>query len=432
MDYLVDKKDNNQTEYINNLIREASKSNGRVIFKENETYICGSIILEDNVTLILEKNSKIIASKNLNDYILISDVNLSRKLPSTFEDCTYNGLPAKCFIYAKSKNNISIVGEGVIDGSEEIYYGKTSEYQIEGYFYPRIPVIFFEDCKNINISGITIKRSGFWTIHLVGVDTGLIENITIDNNLKMANCDGIDPDHSKNLIIRNCNISCADDCIVFKNTRFNKCYGSCENILVENCNLTSTSACVKVGTESVSDFKNINIKNINITSSNRGISIQLRDEGNISNLNFENVTIDTRRFNELMWWGSSEPISITAVKREESSVLGNINNINFKNITASSETGILLYSNVKNISDINFNNINLKLTKKSKYKYKGKDLRPTYNNQIVKDNNYVIYTKNIDNLSILNFNYSIDNSIRDEFNEDYKFVDTNIKKCEIN
>ena len=39
----------------------------------------------------------------------------------------------------------------------------------------------------------------------------LIDGIHIFNNLKMANCDGIDPDHCKNLIIRNTYIEAADD-----------------------------------------------------------------------------------------------------------------------------------------------------------------------------------------------------------------------------
>lgn len=81
------------------------------------------------------------------------------------------------------------------------------------------------------------RKSAFWTTHLVGCEDVLISGIRILNNLRMANCDGIDPDHCKNVRITNCHIECADDCIVFKNTAAAMQYGACENIIVDNCTL---------------------------------------------------------------------------------------------------------------------------------------------------------------------------------------------------
>lgn len=51
--------------------------------------------------------------------------------------------------------------------------------------------------------------------------------------------------------------------------------------MVSNCTLTSTSAAIKFGTESVSDFRNITVTNCVISRTNRGISLMLRDGGNI-------------------------------------------------------------------------------------------------------------------------------------------------------
>lgn len=418
MNIIVDVSFDNQTKIINESIKKISLNGGGTLyFKDNETYICGSIILRDNVTIYLGKNCRIIGSSNLDDYMFINEIPDFNKEENkrTFDDCSYNGNPSKCFIYAKDTKNIKITGSGIIDGNEEIYYGRVSKYQIEGYFYPRIPVIFLENCTDFEISGITITKSAFWTIHLVGVDKGLIENITIDNNLKMANCDGIDPDHSKNLIIRNCNISAADDCIVFKNTKAFEKYGACENITVSNCNLVSTSAAIKFGTESVSDFRNINISDCNISKSNRGISIQLRDSGNINDCNFSNLKISTRRFEPLMWWGASEPISITAVRRDEDTKLGKIFNLSFSNIVASSETGILVYCENDEISNVIFENINLSLEKKTNYSYKGTDLRPTINNTIEKDYNYALFIKSKNIIKYKELSYTISDNIKNEF-----------------
>ena len=46
----------------------------------------------------------------------------------------------------------------------------------------------------------------------------LIDGIRLLHNLQMANSDGIDPDHCKNVRISNCHIECGDDAIVLKNS----------------------------------------------------------------------------------------------------------------------------------------------------------------------------------------------------------------------
>ena len=78
--------------------------------------------------------------------------------------------------------------------------------------------MFIENCKNLSISGVTLTNSAFWTVHLVGCDGVNIDSVKILNNRRMLNADGIDPDHSKNIVINNCYIESADDCIAIKNT----------------------------------------------------------------------------------------------------------------------------------------------------------------------------------------------------------------------
>ena len=87
------------------------------------------------------------------------------------------------------------------DGNEEAFYGEVNKYHIEGSFYPRVPLMYIEDVKNLTLKECTLTHSGFWTVHLVGCRDVLIDGIRILNNLRMANCDGIDPDHCQNVRI---------------------------------------------------------------------------------------------------------------------------------------------------------------------------------------------------------------------------------------
>ena len=54
-------------------------------------------------------------------------------------------------------------------------------------------------------------RDRFWTLHPAGCDDVLISGIHILNDLNVANSDGIDPDHSTNVRIIGCHITCADE-----------------------------------------------------------------------------------------------------------------------------------------------------------------------------------------------------------------------------
>ena len=94
------------------------------------------------------------------------------------------------------------------------------------------------------IRDITIRNSAYWTIHLIGCYDALIDGISLLNNLKIRNGDGIDVDHSKKVRIANCFIESGDDCICLKNRREFEEYGSCEDIVVTNCCLLYTSRCV--------------------------------------------------------------------------------------------------------------------------------------------------------------------------------------------
>ncbi len=402
---------------VNRAVEKCSSLGGGRVIIPSGTYMCGSIKLLDNVSLYLEENARLKLSDNLEDFFNIDIPRDSSIDIPTWENCEYNGKPSKYFIYSTHSKNVKIEGKGIIDGNEEIFYGNVTKWHIEGSFYPRIPLIYFEDVSNFEIKDVTLYRSAFWTVHLVGSKDGLIDNLNIDNNLRMTNCDGIDPDHCSNIVIKNCTISSADDCIVLKCTDAFKKYGDTKNIEVYNCTLKSTSAAIKFGTESVNNFENIHFENIKIESSNRGISIQLRDEGNIKNISFKDITIDTRRFSPIHWWGKAEAIAITALKRNDKSQVGEVSNISFENIKTCGENGILIYGE-KNISNVSFKDIRLAIEKKTDWKKEGIDLRPSVYS-IIDGNPSVFYLRGATLVNIENCNYKIGN------------IDFNINKVDV-
>ena len=353
---------------------------GRVTLPGGHTYRCGALMLCSNLELHLEMGAVLQGSDHLEDYRLLggsSDAPKKRDVPS-YENCEYTGAPTHYFLYAHGCENLAITGLGIIDGNEEIFYGEITKWHIEGSFYPRAPLMFIENTRHFTLRDVTLRRSAFWTVHMVGCQDVLISGIRILNNLRMANCDGIDPDHCQNVRIDGCHIECADDCIVFKNTAAAMQYGPCENIVVSNCTLTSTSAAIKFGSESEALFRNILIENCVISHSNRGISLQLRDPGSIENVVFQNLTISTRLFRP-MFWGQAEPIAITAIARKPETKVGHIRNIRFNNILCEGENGILIYGDQQGlIENIRFDGVSLHIRPQTGHPMGVHDLRPTF------------------------------------------------------
>ena len=382
---------------------------GKVIFPGGHTYRSGKLNLCSDLELHFEMSAVLKGSDRLQDYAAETVQGSSPVLQGTpsYENCTYNGLPKHFFLYGKDCENIAITGFGRIDGNEEIFYGEVTKWHIEGIFYPRVPMLFLENVTQLTLRDVTFANSAFWTVHLVGCRDVLIDGIRIRNNLRMANCDGIDPDHCQNVRIANCHIQCADDCIVFKNTAAAMQYGPCENITVTNCTLISTSAAIKFGSESEAPFRNIFVENCCISHSNRGISLQLRDKGSIENVAFHNISIETRLFHPEMFWGAAEPIAITVLRRLEDTNVGTIKNVRFCNIFCRSENGILLYGEAPDhISGISFDHVTLNLCNTTKYQKGNHDLRPTVGPKSTCDAPHFVYAHNCNRIDFANCSFS--------------------------
>ncbi len=424
LDYgaIPDGKTNNQYA-IQKAIDTCYEHHGGKVLVPAGHFKTGSIILKSHVHLFLARGAILEGIDKINEYMHFSALaskSLNLDATPTWENCEYTGRPSQFFIYANNEDDIEISGEGIIDGNEAIFYGNRHEGFIEGSYYPRIPLIFFEHVTNLKIKDITFQKSGFWTIHIVGCEHVLIDGIRILNNLELANCDGIDPDHCKHVEIKNCHIEAADDAIVFKNTEGAAMYGACEDIHVHDCELITTSAGIKFGTESVSDFHHMYIHDIVIKKASRGISFQLRDGGNIQNIRFENIDIEVERHKPGLWWGTGEPIFISAVKRHEDDIVGEINNVSFTNINMVGENGVVIYCDCPDqIRNIAFNRCHLQLKNISPYPKVGLDLRPAVAPEILKEEAHVFKVKHAKNIKVKDFFYKIDDDMKSAITADF-------------
>ena len=285
---------------------------GRVILESGKHFYASSIILKAKVDLHIERGAVLQAHADIHTYFHPNDGQRDDGVDRVGTPVTLK--PSYAFIYGKDADEIAISGEGAIDGNAYAFVKQVSPYYVTGDFYPRPTLVYVEHCNHISFTGVTMRNAPFWTLHPAGCDDVLISGIRILNDLNVANSDGIDPDHSTNVRIIGCHVTCADDCICLKSSAGNMEYGPTKNILISGCTLTSTSAALKIGTEGTGNFENLIVDNCIISDSNRGISIQIRDGGNVTNASFSNIIIETRRFADC-WWGCGETITISTHDR---------------------------------------------------------------------------------------------------------------------
>ena len=137
----IDNRNNSVS--IQNAIDYCHQNGGGKVIVPKGTFVTGSITIKNNVYLYLEKNAILLGSSNLDDYLFFSEKKnyINKVTKPTYNNCDYNGKPAKYFIRAINAKAFGIMGSGIIDGNERIYYGNITKWHIDGYFYPRIPLL---------------------------------------------------------------------------------------------------------------------------------------------------------------------------------------------------------------------------------------------------------------------------------------------------
>lgn len=385
-------------EAIQKAIDACYESGGGRVVLESGNYYSHSIAIKENVELHLQKGAVLKASGDIASYIRPCETINDPKTALVGNPVT--GKPSFAFIYGYAAHGAVISGEGTIDANCYAFVERKSKYYVTGNFYPRPTVIYIENSNHITVKDVTIKDAPFWTLHPAGCDDVLISKIRILNPIDVANSDGIDPDHCSNVRIIGCHVVCADDCICLKASKGNSEYGPTQNVIISGCTLTSTSAAIKIGTEGVGDFRNVIVSDCTISKSNRGISIQIRDGGNVENVSFNNIIIETRRFCP-DWWGSAEPIAVTAFRRDENTTCGHVKNIRFSNIICKGENGVLVHGTKDNpIENVHFENVQVTLNKTSKWDCGLYDLRPAIDYGLKDSKNSCFYIKNATDVTI--------------------------------
>lgn len=299
------------TAAIQKAIDSCYKAGGGIVYFPNGNFLSGTVELKSNVTLRLSPGATLFGSRRMEDY------------------------DRPHLIYARGAENIAIDGGGAINGNGDAFW--------DAGFKPKgrrpMPEIELVECKDVRIENIRIRNAAGWGIHPLLCDRVLIRGISIINDYRTPNTDGIDPDSTRNLIISDSYIETGDDAIVLKTTgRLGKPPAPTENITVTNNVLMSDDAALKLGTESYGDFLHIRVSNCVVRKSAEGVAIYAKDGGTFEDVNFSGLSIETSSISKRRTY----PIYIDLDRRTPESRQSRIRNIVFSDITVETKGRILL------------------------------------------------------------------------------------------
>lgn len=357
-------------------VDEAATFQGKaqVLVPGGHRYVIGTIELKGAIDFHLADDAELLLSTRREDY-------LGGLQGSVAGDTMASAAGAA--ILANRAQGLTISGTGTLLGRAKDFmqsYDSVGGIWVPGPFRPKMFVL--TGCTDLHVHDITFAEAPNWGLHLLGCDGVLIDNVKVRNLLDVPNCDGIDPDHSRNVEIRNCDLVCGDDGVVIKSSRQPVDYGECANIHVHDCVIETQDAGLKIGTETTSDIHDIRFERCQIKTASRGLCIQLRDEGNIYNIDFRDITFTSRFYGD-PWWGRGEAISFTAIPRTPSSKPGTLHHVTVLNVTGHAENSIRVRgfretaASVSNVHDISFDHVSVTLDRTTQFAGAVYDNRPT-------------------------------------------------------
>ena len=284
----------------------AKRGGARIIVPEGTYLVKGPIHFVSNVCLDIRKGATIKFSPEPELYLPMVETSWEDTFLSNYSP----------FIYGRGLHDVSIVGQGSIDGNASTTFStwkskqKTGQARSRDVNHKGMPVadrkfgegwwlrpqmIQFYDCKNVTLQGVFITNSPFWCVHLLKSENIVCRGLRYD--AKLVNNDGIDPECSRNVLIEDIEFNNGDDNVAIKSGRDNDgwTHGSpSENIVIRNCRFKGLHAVV-IGSEMSAGVRNVFVENCTFGGyCKRGIYIKTNPDrgGFVTNLYVKNCEFD--------------------------------------------------------------------------------------------------------------------------------------------
>lgn len=263
---------------------------GAKLFVPAGQWLTGSFDLISHLTLWLDKDAVILGSTNSDTWPVIDP------LPSYGRGRELPGGRHRSLIFGRNLTDVVITGDnGTIDGQGSIWWEWFRNGTLD---YTRPHLVELMNSTGVIISNLTFLNPPFWTIHPVYCSHVKVQNVTIRAPLDSPNTDGIDPDSSDDVCIKDCYISTGDDLVSIKSgwDEYGISYGrpSTKITIHGLIGETKLGAGIAIGSEMSGGVSEVHAENLYFFNSVRGIRIKTSPGrgGYVRNISISNVTLN--------------------------------------------------------------------------------------------------------------------------------------------
>lgn len=278
------------TQELNKAIARISESGGGELVFGAGTYFIGTVILKSNITLRLIAGTRLRSTGKREDYIEDNATG-----GSIFEGENNMG---SALIFGENLENVSLVGEGVIDGNGIaitagdkacLYPEGKNHYAEDNYEFVdtwRPFTLKLNNCKNVTLQGVRFVNPASWNVGMNECKDVFVRGIDIKSR-NFYNGDGLDFNACERVYISDSTFDCTDDCIALQSAHPGK---SCKNIFIKGCYFTSLLAGIRIGMACLGDFENITVSDCTFENCRcSGLKVQECEGGKIENLIFRGL-----------------------------------------------------------------------------------------------------------------------------------------------
>jgi polygalacturonase len=324
---------------------------GRVVVPKG-TFRSGSIFLQQDVELYLADGATLLGSNAISDY------------PKRNTRIEGHSEPWRmALINASGLDHLRITGTGTVDGNGILFWAafwqrrkenpKCTNLEVE-----RPRMFFIENCRNVQLSDLRLRDSGFWNVHLYRCRDVVLENLDIFSPgtvpVRAPSTDGIDIDSCQAVVVRKCHISVDDDCIALKGSKgptADKDPDSppVEDILIEDCTFGDGHGVVTLGSEA-STVRNVTVRHCTVKGKNNLVRLKLRPDTPqlYENLLYEHIKMSgTGRVFDVKPWTQFFDLKGADPK----SLKRTVRNLTVKNLTGDCASLGVLHGNPDDVID---------------------------------------------------------------------------------
>lgn len=283
-----------QTERIQAVIDKAAQEGGGVICIPKGTFLSGSLFFRPRTHLYLEKGATLKGSDDISHFDVI-DTRLEG------QNLTYFA----ALVNVIGVDGFTLSGEGKINGNglrfwKSFWLRRQVNPQCTNLEELRPRLIYIADSKNVQLSGVRLENSPFWTTHLYRCENVKLLNLSIfapHSPVKAPSSDAIDIDVCKNVLVKGCYMSVNDDAIALKGgkgpwadqDKVNN--GSNLNIIIEDCVWGFCHSALTCGSESIHN-RNILVRRCRVEHAQRLLWLKMRPDTpqNYEYIQLEDIT----------------------------------------------------------------------------------------------------------------------------------------------